>query len=107
MASARRQKSNVAQRGKNFCKSELKLLCYAYLDISQDPKAGTGQRKGNFWEKVEDFFEKHQDRGLEPRSAKSLETKWGDVRKNTSRFIACYKTIEDLHISGDTKEDTY
>ncbi|CAM6098099.1 unnamed protein product [Calypogeia fissa] len=96
----------MAQRGKNFLPAELKQLCFSFLEISQDPCVGNGQRKDNFWELVSEHYDANKPAGLETKTSKSLDTKWGDVRKAVTRFVGCYQAVEDLNISSTNSEDT-
>ncbi|CAM6091189.1 unnamed protein product [Calypogeia fissa] len=97
----------ASSQGKNFNSAELKLLCYSYLEISQDPLVGAGQRKQDFWIRTYEHYDKNKGANWTPRSQKSLESKWSEVRKATTRFIGCHKTIKDLNPSGLSTKDIF
>jgi hypothetical protein len=44
-------------------------------------------------------------RGVE-RLAKSLETKWGSIKHNASKFISMYGFVVALNVNGSLADDT-
>ena len=63
-------------RGSNFSTEEETQLARSWMNISQDPIKGTGQKADTFWDRVEDHFNEHSSNDQEARrSSRSLQSK--------------------------------
>ncbi|KAL4628776.1 hypothetical protein ACB092_05G263500 [Castanea dentata] len=96
--------SNPTKRGGNFNVDEDNLLVSAWLNISIDAVQGTNQRAETFWEKIWQYFCENNTYET-TRSASSLQSRWGNIKKKTSRFAGFMAKVEARNKSGGTKED--
>jgi hypothetical protein len=87
----------MSKRGKAFGSAEHKQLCFSYLEISEDPVVGMSQKNNGFWERVAEHY---NAREKPSRPWKSLEYKWGLIRKDTTKFISMYETVVKQKHSG-------
>ncbi|XXQ32281.1 No apical meristem-associated C-terminal domain-containing protein [Plasmodiophora brassicae] len=90
-------------RGTNFTDAEDVQLVRSWLNVSQDPATGTGQSKETFWERVEVHFCNNTTSGA--RTARSLQTKWGTVQRDVSKFVGSYASVNALDESGTNEEE--
>jgi hypothetical protein len=88
-------------KGKNFVAEEECQLCRSMLHISQDSSVGNGQKNGAFWERIADHFNNVSTAGS--RAARSLESKWGAIKHNVSKFTEIHS--QDLRCSGASTSD--
>ena len=91
-------------KGKNFCKDEEEQLCRSVLHVTQDRIVGNQQRAGVFWERITTHYQENQPQG--PRPQRSLETKWGIIKHDVSKFIGVYSQVMWLNRSGTSASDT-
>ena len=80
-------------------------MCRSFLYISQDSIVGVGQRNGNFWERIARHYSVYKPEGSRERPARSLESKWGCIKHDVSKFIGVYQQVKDADISGTLEED--
>ena len=78
------------KRLKNFSTKEDEILCSAYLNVSKDPIVAVNQSSGSYWARITAYCEEHNC----PRSKSSLQHRWGDIQKDTSRFCGFYAEVE-------------
>jgi hypothetical protein len=57
------------------------------------------------WISVAAHYARHKPAGGADRPARSLETKWSDIKTFVAKFIGCYWSIKDLDESGKTDGD--
>jgi hypothetical protein len=88
----------VATKGKNFCSEEECQLTCNVLAVLQDPICGNQQKSAAFWERIFLHYDQSRVGGL--RLARSLETKWGQIKHDVTKFSGMYKQILGLHKSG-------
>jgi hypothetical protein len=93
------------RKGKNFTAEEETCLCRSFLAVSQDPVCGNGQRNTAFWERITAHFNRVKARGSPLRPSRSLETKWGSIKHDVSKFCGAYKQVLDCRESGTSLED--
>jgi hypothetical protein len=93
------------RKGKNFTAEEETCLCRSFLAVSQDPVCGNGQRNTAFWERITAHFNRVKARGSPLRPSRSLETKWGSIKHNVSKFCGAYKQVLDCRESGTSMDD--
>ncbi|KAG0596302.1 hypothetical protein M758_UG241400 [Ceratodon purpureus] len=91
-------------KGRNFCMDEEKQLCRSVLHVTQDRIVGNQQRANVFWERITVHYQENQPQG--PRPQRSLETKWGTIKHNISKFIGVYSQVVRLNRSGSSAADT-
>lgn len=97
------EESPRRRKGKNFSPDEESALCRCFLAVSQGPVVENGQKTGSMWDRVAaSFNEKVQAQGRAPRSARSLESKWGTIKHDVSIFVGCHASVEN---SGSSVED--
>ena len=95
---------NPTKRGGNFSVDEDNLLVSAWLNTSMDVVQGTDQRIEKFWKKVCQYFCENNTYGT-THSASSLQSRWGNINRETSRFAGFMAKIEARNPSGGTYED--
>ncbi|KAL0011821.1 hypothetical protein SO802_006929 [Lithocarpus litseifolius] len=96
--------SNSTKRGGNFSVDEDTLLISAWLNISIDVMQGTKQKAENFWEKIWQYFCENNTYGT-TRSAGSLQSRWENISRETSRFAGFMAKVEARNKSGGTDEE--
>ena len=74
-------------RGTNFTEEEERQLARSFLNISQDPTTGTGQKIDTFWERIETHFNEHNTANGEVRTMRSLSSKWQTIQHDVSKFV--------------------
>jgi hypothetical protein len=90
-------------KGRNFTSEEECQLCRSVLHVSQDPRIGTGQKSGSFWERITTHF---NDAGIAgKRPARSLETKWSNIKHDVSKFAGVHSQVQNLRRSGVSESD--
>jgi hypothetical protein len=92
-----------ARKGKNFVANEEIQLARSVLAISQDPICGNQQRAGAFWERV--FLHYDERRVGGKRGARSLESKWSNVKHDVAKYIGNYWQVKGLKPIGTSEED--
>lgn len=91
-------------KGRNFVREEEEQLCRSVLHVSQDRITGNQQRAGVFWERIHEHYNLHKPFGERP--SRSLETKWGHIKHDVSKFIGIYSQVVKLNKSGTSAADT-
>ena len=109
-AGRRRQGQQAAEvpvskntKGKNFVADEERQLCRSVIAISQDPIAGNQQKSNAFWDRI--FVHYNENRPAGERPARSLETKWGLIKHNVSKFHGVYQQVLRTKTSGTSLAD--
>ena len=69
-----------------------------------DAVHGTDQRVEKFWEKIWQYFCENNTYET-THSASSLQSRWGNINRETSRFAGFMAKIEARNPSGGTFED--
>jgi hypothetical protein len=82
--------SSCAKKGKNFSTDEERQVCLSVLDISQDPCIGNGQRKDAFWQRIEVHYNSNKPVGRGHRPLWSMESKWGSMKHDVSKFSGVF-----------------
>nr|POE94022.1 hypothetical protein CFP56_34247 [Quercus suber] len=95
---------NPTKRGGNFSVDEDNLLISAWLNISMDAVQGTNQRVEKSWEKIGQYFCEKNTYGT-TSSTFSLQSRWENINRETSRFAGFMAKIEARNPSGGTYED--
>ena len=75
------------------------------MHTSTDSRRGIGQKNAAFWTSVALHYARHKPEGGADRPARSLETKWSDIKTVVAKFTGCYWSIKDLDESGKTEDD--
>lgn len=90
-------------KGKVYLREEEEQLCRSVLHVSHDRIVGNQQRAGMFWERVSEHYDDHRPAGLRPQ--RSLETKWGSVKHDVSKWIGVYAQVQKVARSGSSVAD--
>ena len=93
------------KKGKNFCLEEEEQCCRSFMHTSTDSRREIGQKNAAFWTSVALHYAWHKPEGGADRHARSLETKWSDIKAVVAKFTGCYWAIKDLDESGKTEDD--
>jgi hypothetical protein len=72
--------------------------------VSQDCVMGNQQKACVFWERITEHYNENRPDGVRP--LRSLETKWGLIKHNVSKFCGIYNQIQSMHKSGSNAADT-
>jgi hypothetical protein len=67
--------------------------------------AGDRAEKTTFWVVVAAHYARNKPAVGPERPARSLETKWGDLKASIAKFVGCYEHIKALDESGRTDDD--
>ena len=94
-----------ARKGKFFSQDEERHLCRSVLHVLQYPVVGNGQRATAFWERITKHYQENRPGGCVERPSRSLETKWGVIKHDVSKFYGVYKSVLLLRESGTSAED--
>ena len=93
------------RKGKNFLPEEEEQCCRSFMYVSTDARRGIGQKKSTFWVAVAAHYARNKPAVGPERPARSLETKWGDLKASIAKFVGCYEQIKALDKSGRTDDD--
>ena len=74
------------KNGKNFCPEEEEQCCRSFMHTSTDSRGGIGQKNAAFWTSVALHYARHKPDGGADRPARSLETKWSDIKTDVAKF---------------------
>jgi hypothetical protein len=96
--------AKIGCKGKNFIRVEEEQLCKSVMLVSQDCEVENQQKAGVFWERITQHYNENRPDGVRP--LRSLETKWGLIKHNVSKFYGIYNQIQLLHKSGSSAADT-
>ena len=96
--------AKVGCKGKNFIRVDEEQLCKSIMLVSQDRVVGNQQKAGVFWERITEHYNENRPDGVRP--LRNLETKWGLIKDNVSKFCGIYNQIQRLHKSGISVADT-
>ena len=97
--------SGVSRRTGAYTEDEDLVVCFAWMEISQDPICGAMQKGPTFWKRVHDHF--HLHRKLAPfnffsdRNQTSIQKRWGLISAECSKFSAAYDHITRRRASGE------
>ncbi|KNE94565.1 hypothetical protein PSTG_12117 [Puccinia striiformis f. sp. tritici PST-78] len=101
---------------KNWLIEEDKALCTAWLETTQDPIVGNGQKSDTFWERIHKYYTELVERvNREKKNQKSfnqiaicsvgsVECCWGHILMFVNKFIGFYSQCEDQLKSGQTQD---
>jgi hypothetical protein len=90
-------------KGKNFqAEEEVQLTC-SVLAISQDPIVGNQQKGSAFWDRIHEHFKLHRP-GTD-RTARSLDSKWRNIKHDIGEFMGCHKQVKKNKPTGTSAAD--
>jgi hypothetical protein len=89
---------------KNFTSIEDETICSPYLNMSKDPIMGVNQTMQCYSAWIADFYNESK-KSANPRTSSSLQHRWSDIQKGTSRFCGFYAEIERKNQSEKSKDD--
>ncbi|KAG2592312.1 hypothetical protein PVAP13_5NG550600 [Panicum virgatum] len=72
-----------------------------YMPTDQQLNNFTPESSGSYWARIIAYCEEHNC----PRSKSSLQHRWGDIQKDTSRFCGFYAEVERKNQSGKSEDD--
>ena len=75
------------------------------MHTSTDSRRGIGQKNAAFWTSVALHYARHKPDGGADRPARSLETKWSDIKQAVAKFTGCYESMKGLDESGKSEDD--
>jgi hypothetical protein len=89
----------------NFNPEEEERCCRSFMHTFTDARRGIGQKNAAFWSQIALHYARHKPDGGADRPARSLETKWSDIKCVVAKFTGCYVSVKDLQESGKTEDD--
>ncbi|KNE98113.1 hypothetical protein PSTG_08575 [Puccinia striiformis f. sp. tritici PST-78] len=101
---------------KNWLIEEDKALCTAWLETTQDPIIGNGQKSDTFWERIHKYYADLVEKVNKQKknvksfnqiaicSVGSVECCWGHILKFVNKFIGFHSQCEDRLESGQTRD---
>jgi hypothetical protein len=93
------------KKGKNLVvKGERQIYC-SFLHVSQDPTTSISQISITFWDRVCEHYNQNQLACKVKQLVKSLETKWGVIKHDITKFIGHYETMVALCESRTSTKD--
>ena len=85
--------------GGNYNHNENIQLCWSWMAITFDPRIGSDQPKGTYWNQIAQHY--HENKTfVSDRNATSLEKRWNGIQRECVRFQECIEKIERLRPSG-------
>jgi hypothetical protein len=80
-------------------------VCRSVLHILQDPIVGNGQWREVFWDRIFTHYNQNWPSSCGECPARSLETKWGTIKHDVSKFIGVYNQVVACRKSGASPDD--
>jgi hypothetical protein len=84
--------------------TEDETICSAYLNVSKDPIVRVNQTMQCYSTRIVEFYNENK-KTANPRIVSSLQHRWSDIQKETSRFCDFYAEIERRNQSGKSEDD--
>ncbi|XBI10600.1 hypothetical protein VPH35_137838 [Triticum aestivum] len=107
---AEAQKKRKSIRTGSYTQDEDKLICQAWMEISQDPRTGAQQKGIVFWTRVHKTF--HERKMFEPyqitsnRGIGSIQKRWLFIQQECNKYQAAFESVEARPVSGLGVGDT-
>jgi hypothetical protein len=95
---AERGPAKVGCKWKNFIRVEEEQLCMSVMLVSQDRVVDNQQKASVFWERIAEHYNENRPDGVRP--LRTLETKWGLIKHNVSKFCGIYNQIQRMQKNG-------
>ena len=101
---AEAQKKRKSIRTGSYTQDEDKLICQAWMEISQDPRTGAQQKGLVFWTRVHKTF--HERKMFEPyqitsnRGIGSIQKRWLFIQQECNKYCAAFESVEARPVSG-------
>ncbi|XBI57663.1 hypothetical protein VPH35_039017 [Triticum aestivum] len=101
---AEAQKKRKSIRRGSYTQDEDKLICQAWVEISQDPRTGAQQKGIVFWTRVRKTF--HERKMFEPyqitsnRGIGSIQKRWLFIQQECNKYQAAFESVEARPVSG-------
>ncbi|XBH93313.1 hypothetical protein VPH35_084258 [Triticum aestivum] len=101
---AEAQKKRKSIRTGSYTQDEDKLICQAWMEISQDPRTGVQKKGIVFWTRVHKTF--HERKMFEPyqftsnRGIGSIQKRWLFIQQECNKYCAALESVEARPVSG-------
>ncbi|XBI77441.1 hypothetical protein VPH35_070533 [Triticum aestivum] len=101
---AEAQKKRKSIRTGSYTQDEDKLICQAWMEISQDPRTGAQQKGIVFWTRVHKTF--HERKMFEPfqitsnRGIGSIQKRWLFIQQECNKYCAAFESVQARPVSG-------
>jgi hypothetical protein len=92
------------KRTNNFTLIEDEKIYSAYLNVSKDLIVGVNQTMQCYSARIAEFYNENK-KTANSRTSSSLQHRWSDIQKETSRFCGFYAKIKRRNQSGKSKDD--
>ncbi|PUZ65800.1 hypothetical protein GQ55_3G254300 [Panicum hallii var. hallii] len=100
--SSQRKTKGVAKRNQNYSGNEDETLISAYLNVSKDQVVGINQPAKSYWQRILDYYNEFRTTTT-TRTRSSLQHRWGEIQRDTTKFCGFYDEIERKNQSGKKK----
>ncbi|XBJ27988.1 hypothetical protein VPH35_005161 [Triticum aestivum] len=107
---AKAQKKRKSIRTDSYTQDEDKLICQAWMKISQDPRTGAQQKGIVFWTRVHKTI--HERKMFEPYQITSncgigsIQKRWLFIQQECNKYQAAFESVEARPMSGLGVGDT-
>ncbi|XBJ18102.1 hypothetical protein VPH35_009352 [Triticum aestivum] len=101
---AEAQKKRKSIRTGSYTQDKDKLICQAWMEISQDSRTGAQQKGIVFWTRVYKTF--HGRKMFEPyqitsnRGISSIQKRWLFIQQECNKYCAAFESVEARPVSG-------
>ncbi|XBJ20364.1 hypothetical protein VPH35_011204 [Triticum aestivum] len=101
---AEAQKKRKSIHAGSYTQDEDKLICQAWMEISQDPRTGAQQKGIVFWTRVHKTF--HERKLFEPyqfesnRGIGSIQKRWLFIQQECNKYQAAFESVQARPVSG-------
>eukprot|EP00644_Phytophthora_capsici_P019069 jgi/Phyca11/52094/gw1.507.4.1 len=88
-------------KGPEWSEADTVQLCRSWLETSEDPVVGTGQKKASFLSRLyEHWLENKTDESGEDRSATAVGGRWKKLQPEVTKFCGVYARVKSRERSG-------
>jgi hypothetical protein len=100
----------ISQRMASYTIEEDKMLCSAWIEISQDPLYDAEQKGNAYWIRVGKYLHEHRllvENPFYRKCKDALSKRWSFIHAECSRYQGSYETVTGRQIGGVSAVDTW
>ncbi|KAG1693842.1 hypothetical protein DVH05_022762 [Phytophthora capsici] len=91
-------------KGREWSAEETIQLCRSWLETSEDPIRGAGQKKGSFYAKVYQHWLAQRGAGADERSEAAVSGRWKKLQPEVTKFEGIFSKLKSKERSGWNEE---
>ena len=91
-------------RGSNWAVAEDEQVCRSWIHISLDAVAGADQRLSTLWARIHANYMVNKTTSGN-RSVSSIQSRWGNIKRDTSKFCRFLQQIKNRNQIGINEYD--